>query len=166
LSVQDLVERFGVANEVSVSIPVGEGENDEGTVLFPNDPERKVEILWNDAASKRNPRSVKVHGSNSRWTTPSGLALGQELDEVERLNKGPFQLAGFGWDRGGSVTSWSGGALETSPCHVRARFAVDSKFMNDPRMKQVMGDREFSSSDATMRALEPRVVELWLAYGP
>jgi len=166
LSVQDLVERFGVANEVSVSIPVGEGENAEGTVLFPKDPARKVEILWDDADAKRGPRSVKIHGSTSRWSAPGGLVLGLDLAEVERLNHGPFRLAGFGWDRGGSVTSWSGGALETIPCHLRARFAVDTQLLNDPRMKQVMGDREFSSSDSTMHALHPRVVELWLAYEP
>jgi len=165
LSVQDLVQRFGASNEVSVSIHVGEGETEEGTVLFPNDPERTVEILWNDPGTKRNPRSIKIHGTTSRWTAPGGLALGQDLQQVEQLNKGPFALAGFGWDRGGSVTSWSGGALETNPCHLRARFAVDSARQNDPRMKQVMGDREFSSSDSTMRALNPRVVEIWLAYG-
>ena len=164
-SVQDLVQRFGASNEVSVSIPLGEGQTEEGTVLFPNDPERKVEILWTDASTKRNPRSIKAHGSTSRWTASGGLALGQDLEKVEQLNKGPFTLAGFGWDRGGSVTSWSGGALETNPCHLRARLAVDGALQSDPRMKQVMGDREFSSSDSTMRALNPRVVEIWLAYG-
>lgn len=165
LSVQDLVQRFGASNEVSVAMPVGEGQTEEGTVVFPNDPERKLEILWNDPRVKRNPRSMKIHGATSRWSTPGGLALGQDLQQVEEHNHGPFMLAGFGWDRGGSVTSWSGGALETSPCHLRARFAVEAALQNDPRMKQVMGDREFSSRDSTMRALNPRVVEIWLAYG-
>ena len=166
LKVQDLVQRFGAANEVSVSISVGEGESAEGTVLFPKDPERKVEIIWDEAGMKRNPRTIKINGQTSKWTAPGGLALGQDLKRVQELNKGAFQLAGFGWDRGGSVTSWSGGALETSPCHLRARFAVDAALMKDPRTKHVMGDREFSSSDSTMRALNPRVVELWLAYSP
>lgn len=162
---QDLGQRFGASQVKSVSIPLGEGETGQGTVLFPDDPERKVEILWNDPGAKRNPRSVKIQGSTSRWIAPGGLCLGLDLEQVETLNHGPFRLAGFGWDRGGSVTSWSGGALETNPCQLRARFAVDSALQNDPRLKTLMGDREFSSDDATMHALKPRVVEVWLSYG-
>ena len=47
-SVAKLVERFGEANVTTEQIYIGEGFYEEGTVLFKNSDEKKVEILWKD----------------------------------------------------------------------------------------------------------------------
>jgi hypothetical protein len=41
----ELVRRYGAANVVDEEVGVGEGDTDTATVLFPNDSERRIEIL-------------------------------------------------------------------------------------------------------------------------
>ena len=45
---KDLVQAYGAANVADHDVDVGEGEMESGTVVFPKDPERIVEILWKD----------------------------------------------------------------------------------------------------------------------
>ena len=49
---QDLVRAYGAQNVVDKGISSGEEGIVEGTVLFPNDPERSIEIFWNDFEKK------------------------------------------------------------------------------------------------------------------
>ena len=165
LNADALIQEFGASHVVSAEIPLGEGESERGTVIFPDQTDRKVEILWKFPEEKRSPRSVKISGQASRWTAAGGLTLGQTLDEVERRNGRPFELMGFGWDRGGAVPSWSGGALDAfDSCRLRARFTPEAGSENDPRFHEVQGDRAFASNDSVMRSLPLRVTEIWLAY--
>lgn len=160
-----LATAFGASHVVSADIPLGEGESESGTVLFPDQPDRRVEILWKFPREERSPRSVKISGLKSQWLAAEGLTLGLTLEEVERKNGRPFELMGFGWDRGGAVPSWSGGALDASQsCRLRARFEPDTEAKNDPRLREVQGDRAFASNDSVMRSLPLRVTEIWLAY--
>ena len=85
---------------------------------------------------------------------------------VERLNRRPFRLAGFGYDHSGTQVSWQGGKLEataSSPCKVRAVFSEGRGVEVEALTRQVSG-REFSSGDPAMQAINPRVEKLWLAY--
>jgi hypothetical protein len=156
---------FGASNVANAEIDVGEGNTESGTVLFAASPEERVEILWKDPAARARPRSVRIRGAASRWSTPHGLALGLRLQEVERLNGRAFRLLGFEWDYAGTVMSWDGGKLETAPgdrCRVRARLNPESG--DEEWRRQVLGDTEFSSGHPAMRALDPRVYEIWLEY--
>lgn len=107
---QVLVRTFGAANVIDKDIDVGEGETEPGTVLFPKDPQRLIEILWKDAG-KTTPASGQIEGSKSRWRAAHNISLGTSLKELERLNGRPFHLAGFGWDYSGTVLSWDEGSL-------------------------------------------------------
>ena len=58
----DLVQRYGAANVVDQEVGVGEGDTDTATVLFPKDPERRIEILWQDREKEAYPSSVTISG--------------------------------------------------------------------------------------------------------
>jgi hypothetical protein len=90
-------------------LDVGEGEVGPGTILFPSDPERSIEILWNDVGKKTDPTGVTIRGNKSRWKALHDISLGTTLKQLERLNGRPFHMAGYGWDYSGTVLSWDKG---------------------------------------------------------
>jgi hypothetical protein len=53
-----LRSRLGEANVKRAEIDVGEGETEPGTVVFPKDPSRHVEILWADPIKRQRPASI------------------------------------------------------------------------------------------------------------
>jgi hypothetical protein len=152
---------------------MGTGEiqtGDEGlvfpvTVLFPRSAEDRVEIVWKDDERKRDPAQVWIRGEKSRWRTPAGLTVGLALRFVERLNRRPFMLAGFGRDHEGTETSWRNGRLAAekgSACGVRVVFAGPPE--QPPYSRQVRGGHVFSSGHPAMQALNPKIERLWLEY--
>lgn len=166
-----LVRQFGAANVKDDSLSGGEGEMVAGTVLFPTDSLRRVEIFWDDSAPAHTRISMlRVNGSHSLWTVAPGVTLGTSLVDLETVNHGAFTLSGFGWDYGGTVTSWRGGSLDTlwtgagakTPGgHVGVRMTY-AKGTPASVLNQVQGDHDFASSLPAMRAANPVVAELYV----
>ena len=169
-SAAELSARFGSSNVADGGVYVGEGFYEPGTVLFADDPEQRVEILWKEEDAKRSPESLRIRGDKSQWRTPHGLTLGMDLQTVERINRRPFRLRGFGWDYGGTTTSWSGGAFagaETPGCVVWARFLSDEEHLTTDERRlfhQVRGEREFSSGHPGVHASHARVWQFGLVW--
>ncbi len=167
LTADRLTEMFGAEQVENTSLPVGEGLSEPGSVIFGGSSEDRLEILWHDAANLAHPRLVRIRGDSSNWRTERGLSLGDGLQSVERLNEGPFRLAGFEWDYAGVQTAWSGGSLErteSANCGVRIRMAPDDPETLMDLYIQVLGDDDFPSTHPAMQALNPRIQELWLEY--
>ena len=175
----ELVDRFGAENVTTALVPWGgaEGDYNEGTVLFPDSADARVEIFWADRKSKRRPEWVSVRGERSRWRSLRGITLGTDLLTIERLNRRPLRLSGFGHDGAGSVISWAGGRLEASgseSCDVRIRLLPQYEEKGDQHSSsrrgnlasQVSRDHSYSSGHPAMQALNPRVYELFLHYPP
>ena len=126
------------------------------TALYPNDPERAIEIVWRDGENKTIPESITIRGCKSRWKTVHGISLGISLKQLEELDNGrPFALAGFGWDYSGQITSWENGSLaaDLDGGYGQIRILLDSPERHDVSEKElqdVSGDRSFiaSSNDA------------------
>lgn len=166
----DLVRIYGRANVTATDVGLGEGETEPGTELFPSDATRRVDILWKNAQGKRVPKSVRISGETSLWRTVHGISLGTRLKRLERLNRRPFSLAGFGWDYSGTVESWNHGVLEqelhevNDPARVVLRLMPsDEDSSRRAEYQSVIGDRPFSSGHPAMQKLDPTVYELiWL----
>lgn len=153
---------FGAGNVVDVEIDVGEGMTEPGTVIYPDDPARRVDIFWHDGEARRRPLSVLVRSEGSLWQGPAGIRLGSTLAEVEALNGGPFELLGFDWDQGGYVTAWNGklGATTGEPsCPFTARFGPTATGGYD-----VVGDTVFPSSIEAMAIAKPVVVSIGIGW--
>jgi len=151
-------------------IEVGEGESEDGSVIYPNAPRLTILVLWKDSVGRRRPSSVRLR-KGSTQVTFEDIGIGTTLKAIERLNGGPFLLAGFAFDYSGTVTSWLGGRLENvggTACDIKVR--LEPELPNSPSREQLaagaatVGDRDFRSSDPNMQLLNPRVYEVLLIY--
>lgn len=162
----DLRARYGAENVVRDRIYLGEGETEPGTIIFPGDSTRLLEVRWADTVQRIHPVTVSPVGPKTRWVVPPGVSLGTSLLELERLNGGPFNLFGFETDGEGTVSDWAGGRLGTlwsSPSdNNRLVWVRLSPHENDAHelRDQVFGDKLFSSSHPAMQGLNPTVYDL------
>jgi hypothetical protein len=165
----DLVRRFGAPRVRSASISLGEGESAPGSILFLEDPRRRLEIVWEDTTARAGIRQVRVEGDSTAWTLPPGVTLGSTVEDLERLNGGPFTLTGFGYDYAGTVIDWKGGRLASFSAgaprvFLRLRPAPGAPERNPEAYRSVQGDRLFASDLEAVRVLRPRVSEIDLRY--
>ncbi len=142
-TLEELMSFFGEMNVREARIPLEDGETERGTVIFSEDPERRLFIQWK--YHNVSPRAVIVEGK--RWRTTKGFGIGSRLSEIVRVNEGPISFAGFGWDYAGYVMSWRGGALEADH---RLRddisvFLAPAQPYLPADFQALQGDREFSS---------------------
>ncbi len=154
----DLVRAYGKANVIDQDVDVGEGETEPGTIVFPKDPKRSIEILWKDPDKKTQPAAAQIEGKASLWKGPHGVSLGTSLKQLEQFNGRPFQLTGFGWDYSGTVMSWENGSLATefNGEHGRVFVRLDSGNQVSPEEEsQVAGDQYFSSHHPVMQKINP-----------
>src|SRR5262249_38716263 len=61
-SAESLAKLFGAGNVRHAQVDVGEGQYEDGTVVFADSPEDKIEILWMDIAAQRQPKLVRLSG--------------------------------------------------------------------------------------------------------
>jgi hypothetical protein len=160
VSAASLAERYGAENVVEQTLPGVEGDSYVATVVHPNDPARRLEIVWRDNAAKDAPASVIVDTATSLWVGPNNLRIGAGLEDIERANGRAFQLWGFGWDYGGWVSDWKEGAFApANGCNIRARFTPRNENNNS-----ALGDSAFMSDDPAVRAANARVSEFGLMF--
>ena len=133
------------------------------TVLYPNDPKRRLEVWWS------NPNRTGVYlidiAGKSTWTGPEGLRLGLTLQELEKLNHKAFKLKGFDKDGVATVSDWDGGTLASLPggCKSGVSMRADPKAAADS-VAAISADHEYGSSDAAIRAVKPTVSEILIGY--
>jgi hypothetical protein len=157
----DLRRVYGDANVRDERIQIGEGESAPGAVLFPDDSLRRLEIIWGDSSARGEPSRLILRGSKSKWSLEAGVSLGSTLAQLEKLNGRPFTLAGFGWDFAGVVLDWNGGSLADESRNVKVYLAPDAAKQSTPEYSQVLGDKKYSSDLPEMRALEPKVYQIF-----
>lgn len=163
---RDLVRAFGRANVVRGMIYLAEGNEEPGTIVFPKDDKRRLEILWK---KNKRPEWIRIP-AESRWTTFGGIRIGTPLAEVEKLNGRAFQLSGFDWDYGGFATDFRGGKLQTigRPCRLQLRF--DRTAPDQPTRAQekaldaTSGERDLLSTDKNLRMFRTTVGEIIIQY--
>ena len=165
-----LAKRFGKENVVRGKLDGAEGETVAGTIVYPKDPARRLEISWWETDKRRGLAGITIK-DRSGWLmrTPgaarSTLGLNASLAEVEEANETPFRLSGFGWDYGGYGVGWKGGKLD----HMAGGCTVSVRFDPDPNVKgkaldKVSSDKEFGSSDSAVRAVKPSVSSIMLGW--
>lgn len=169
VSEADLKRIYGRRNVRSTKVSLGEGEYEPGTVLYPNDPQRMIEIVWKDARRKRFPKRLQLTGEKSLWKTRHGISLGTRLKELERINGKPFVLTGFSWDYEGTIVSWEGGKLEQefekNNRVVLLRLSDQTNHgASVEDVGSVMGDRDFPSSHRAMQKINPKVYQVIVEF--
>lgn len=141
-----------------------DGNKVPASVLFPNDPKRRLEVWWSNPAARSNIHLIVI-GGQSTWTGPGGARLGQTLEQVEKLNHKPFKLKGFDKDRIATVSDWDGGALTTlaGGCKSGLSLHAGPKASADA-IGALSAHKEYSSTDSAIRAIKPTVSEILIGY--
>jgi len=158
-----LADVFGAENVIPETIDGAEGEKVNVTAIYPHDRSRRIEVTFLNEEERTVLTSVTIRGEASQWTGPGGVNLGDGIATVERLNKKPFTLSGFGWDYGGYVTDWQGGALnDIAPgCRTTVRFNIPP----DVQMADaILGEAPHSSSDPAIRNASAYVSEIMISW--
>jgi hypothetical protein len=140
------------------------GSKVPASVLFPNDPKRRLEVWWSNITARKDIYLIVI-GGQSTWAAPGGLRLGQTLEQVEKLNHKPFKLKGFDKDRIATGRDWDGGALVTvaGGCKPGVSLRADAKASAEA-IGALSVDEEYSSSDPAIRGAKPTVSEILIGY--
>ncbi len=146
------IAAYGAENVTSESLE-DEGGEYVSTTVFGGD--RRLNLRWKNDSTLSEPASISVAGDTSAWTGPHGLSLGMTLEDLERLNGGPFEILGFGWDYGGQIWDMRGGEINrdvAGGCRLFVFFGTTEEPTGD-----LIGDRAIMSSDPALRAMQPTV---------
>jgi hypothetical protein len=159
-----LATLYNAQNVTFAEVEGPEGSKVMASVLFPKDPKRRLEVWWENEASRSGTYLIIINGK-STWTGPNGLRLGMPLAALEKLNGKPFKLTAFGEDNSSTISDWNGGALAELPggCKAGVRLAPNPKATAEER-EAVSGESEFVSNATSMRAAKPTIAEIILGY--
>ena len=159
-----LAQAYGVHNVEFTQVSGDDGSTLLASVLFPSDPKRRLEVLWDDDTQRTGTRMVVIDGQ-STWTAYKGIHLGLPLAALEKANGKPFKLMGF--EKGGMaiVSDWNGGALGllTDGCKVEVQFRPDPKAAA-ATLEAAPGSKEFASNDPAIKAAKPTIGEIIVGY--
>lgn len=160
---ESLIATYGAANVTDETIPWVDSE-EKAVVLFANDPEMRIELLWLDKTSG-GPRVIQSDGA--KWTGPLGLHTGASMTDVEAANGAPVSLMGFSNHNSGEANDFHGGKLDAGDkgCRVTLIFAtpedlppeVAEPVNNDP-------EKVYLSDSSEMRAAKPFLATIALSY--
>ena len=158
-----LAMAFEARNITFTEVDGPDGSKLNASVVYPHDPKRRLEVLWNNDAA-RSGTSLIVIGGQSQWAAPKGLKIGMAIAALEKANGKPFKLSGLDQPNGGSVVDWDGGALDSLPggCKVGVRLAPDPKAPETARGGA--GGKEFLSNNAALKPAKLGIAEIILGY--
>jgi hypothetical protein len=155
---------FDSKNVTFTDVEASDGSKVPASVLFPNDPKRRLEVWWSNITARKDIYLIVI-GGQSTWAAPGGLRLSQTLEQVEKLNHKPFKLKGFDKDGIATGSDWDGGALATvaGGCKPGVSLRADAKASAE-KIGELSADKEYSSSDPAIRATKPAVSEILIGY--
>lgn len=159
-----LAAAFQAKNVEDTEVDSAAGNKVMASVLFASDPKRRLEVWWSNQAKHSDIHLIVING-DSGWAAPGGLHLGLTLAELEKLNHRPFKLSGFDKANVTSLIDWNGGELAylSGGCKLGVSLRADPK-TSALVLSLLSVSQEFTSSDATLRAANPTVSEILVAY--
>ena len=160
----ELTTAFNSKNVAFADVVATDGTKVPASILFPNDPKRRLEVWWSNPTTRSDIHLIVI-GGQSTWTAPGGMRLGQTLEQVEKINHKPFKLKGFDKDRIATVSDWDGGELATlaGGCNAGLSLRADAKASAE-KIGAFSADKEYSSSDPAIRGTRPTITEILIGY--
>jgi len=95
----DLARLYGRQNVKYVKIGYEGGESPGARIFF--ETPNQLEVMFSDDG--RRITQISINGRN--WKSAAGLRTGLTVEDLERLNGGPFDFQGFGADEAGRINA-------------------------------------------------------------
>jgi len=156
----DLVSLFGEASLTDEEVPVGEGMFQQGTRVNLGDG-RSLSVLWSDESRTQ---ISEVRDFGTAWKLPEGIGVGTSFTALQDV-LGPFQLYGFGWDYGGTL-SLDETPLATYGDSLVLRVQPEADVSASEYDTTIMGEQLVSDSDPSLRSLDLQVSEMIVYLNP
>jgi len=162
LSLGKLAMGFGFRNVTATDVEAN-GTKVAASVIFPDDPQQRLEVWWKNANSSGI--YLIVIAGKSEWTAPGGLRLGLTLAELEKLNHKSFKLKGFDKNGAATISDWGGGELASlsGGCNAGLSLRADPK-VSAKITGALSPNKEYASSNPQIRAVKPSVIEILIGY--
>jgi hypothetical protein len=174
---QDLAILFPNVKIIDDQMELDEGMLSPATFVYNGEPSRQLAIVWTGKSVQAHPQEIFIcFGRRSGpcdWQAANGIHVGTRLHDLEAKNRRPFTVAGFGWNYGGNVTSWNGGALSKWDITGSLVLTLDADRLANGRYAvaltpeeahSIQGDHPVSSATPAMRNLDPRVVGMLVKF--
>jgi len=159
-----LAMAFQTKNVEFTQVDGGSGTKVMASVLFGKDAARRLEVWWSKPASRSDTHLIVINGQ-SNWSAPGAVRLGLTLPDLERLNGRPFTVAGFDASNVATLSNWNGGELATLPGGCKVGISLrPAQTASASALRALPADRAFPSTDAALRAVNPTVSEILVAY--
>lgn len=153
---------FRPRNVAFAQVDNASGAKIMATVLFAKEPKRRLEVWWTNPASRSETHLIVINGQ-SDWSADQ-LRLGLTLAQLEQINGKPFKLSGFDKNNVATLTNWNGGNLSVVPGGCRIGISLRPRTISASALSALPPSREFDSTDAALRAVDPAVSEILVAY--
>ena len=122
------------------------------TKLYPGTNNEAI-IYWKDKAWHKTIAMIMCYQEGALYHTDKGLKIKSGFSELLRLNKNKISFMGFGWDYGGTITSYNGGALEKTALH----YEIDLSKAPEENEMSVFGDTPLDSDMPLVKKLVPYI---------
>jgi hypothetical protein len=158
-----LAMSFGFRNVTATKVEAKDGTKVAASVIFPDDPQQRLEVWWKNGSSSGT--YLIVINGQSDWIAPGGVRLGLTLAELEKLNHKSFKLKGFDKDGIAAISDWGGGELASlaGGCNNGVSLRADPK-VSAKIIGALSPNKEYASSNPQMRAAKPTVSEILIGY--
>ena len=159
-----LVSEFGAQNVVFKDVEVASNALTKASVIFDEDPTRRVVVYWRDNKTRTKPAAISIMAP-STWTGPGGLRNGLMLRDLVKLNGDEFQMMGFGGVGGGEISGLKGPFADVpGGCTLKIKLEPGIAPPLPPRFASVTGDQYVASKNLVLRRVRPQVVQWSLNY--
>lgn len=125
------------------------------TKLYPGTTNEAI-IHWNTGAYHKTISMIECFNDSAAWHTADGIKIGSLFASLLKLNQQKITFSGFGWDYGGSITSYNSGKLENSNIHYRLNLSEYSG--ND----SLLGDIELHTDMPAVQKAMDKITVFWL----
>jgi hypothetical protein len=172
-SEEQLKKVCGAANVQPADVPDETGKTSMGLVIFPDDPRKKIAVIWKDPQKRQGVDTIWLRSScspvcQSDWAVTNGISLGTSLQDMERLNGNPFTLSNFVTNGTGWVRSWNNGQLDLT----LASSGTVAIRLTGPGQGQMSGTDQASlsgldavgSDNPVLQRLNPTVSEIRIDF--
>jgi hypothetical protein len=159
-----LVSEFGAKNVVFKDVDIMKDVKTQASVIFDEDPTRRLVVYWKDNKARAKPMAVSVEAP-STWTGPGGVRNGLSLRDLVKLNGDEFRVMGFGGVGGGEISGLKGSFADVpGGCTLKIKLEPGIANPLPPRFASVTGDQFIASKNLVLRRVRPQVTRWSVNY--